>query len=526
MEEGTETGVRGTPLDVGAGCQTPPGARFPAVMSLSLSLRRLPSSACLAALSALLVLFILAGCSGAPLTGAAVPGSTHGGWGAPRPAATETSERAPAGEVAAADHEEAAADSEPTPVSRPPSHAPPPSEPAPVTERQPAVEERTSAAVSRITRVSFAERSDGRGYVVRLHTTGAVPAWSAENVDGRVQLTLFQTELASNLRRARTPGPISHYQFHSHSGRTVLQLDLDADVFVEPRAYPDRDSNDLLLSLTYAPRPAPVAVATTPAAPSPGPAPPAGNGASPDAASQEHWRLDCVVIDAGHGGRDPGAVNPRVGVRESDVTLGIALKLGRYVEENLGLRVVYTRRDDRFVELAERGRIANQSCGKLFVSIHANSASNRNATGTETYFLGLHRTESARRVMERENAVIALESDPSLYSGMDEAALIMQTMAQSTYLRVSEQLAALIENKFVNNARRQSRGVKQAGFLVLWAASMPAVLIETGFISNDDEARFLKSEHGQDLIAQSIYRAIREYKEQYERGLTAAAPLR
>jgi N-acetylmuramoyl-L-alanine amidase len=235
----------------------------------------------------------------------------------------------------------------------------------------------------------------------------------------------------------------------------------------------------------------------------------------------EHWRLDCIVIDAGHGGHDPGAVAH--GVREKDVTLGIALKLGRYVQDQLGVRVVYTRRDDRFIELAERGRIANQSCGKLFVSIHANAAGNGRAQGTETYFLGMARSESARRVMERENSVVQLESDPSLYSGMDDAALIMQTMAQSTYLRVSEQLAAHIEGQFSQRAGRTSRGVKQAGFLVLWRASMPAVLVETGFVTNPEEAAFLGSDRGQDLIASAIFRAIRDYKAEYERGLGMAS---
>jgi N-acetylmuramoyl-L-alanine amidase len=364
-----------------------------------------------------------------------------------------------------------------------------------------------------VTRVSLAERSDGRGYVVRLHTTGPVPAYKVEEVQaGRLTLTLFQTGLSNTVQRADPRGPIRQYALHHADGRAVLTIDLEAGVHLEaPRAYPDRDSHDLLLALTYAPPPRAAAQASAPAGASAGGA---------DAASLEHWRLDCIVIDPGHGGRDPGAVYH--GVREKDVTLGIALRLGRLIEQNLGVRVVYTRRDDRFVELAERGRIANESCGKLFVSIHGNSAANQAAQGTETYFLGLHRSEDARRVMERENSVVQMESDPSLYSGMDDAALIMRTMAQSTYLRVSEQLASHIESQFASRANRRSRGVKQAGFLVLWRASMPAVLVETGFISNREEARFLASAEGQDLIAQSIYRAIREYKQQYERGLGLA----
>lgn len=364
------------------------------------------------------------------------------------------------------------------------------------------------AVAAEVTRVSFAERSDGRGFVVRLHTTGRVPAYREELGEGVVRLHLFQTAPRRGLQRGEPRGPVRRYTVETFGTRTTLTLELDPSVPLEARAYPDRDSDDLLLGLTYArPAPLPVASAARPV----------------DDASAERWRLDCIVIDPGHGGKDPGAENRRVGVREKDVTLGIALRLGRMVEQELGIRVVYTRRDDRFVELAERGRIANQSCGKLFVSIHANSAPNPNAQGTETYFLGPARTESARRVMERENSVVQLESDPSLYAGMDDAALILQTMALSTYLRASEQLATLIERQFAAHAGRTSRGVKQAGFLVLWRASMPAVLVEVGFISNDEEARFLASAHGQETIARSILRALREYKVQYERSLGIAS---
>lgn len=367
--------------------------------------------------------------------------------------------------------------------------------------------------VSELTRVSIADRSDGRGYVIRLHATGPVPAYVVEDAEpGQVRLRLFQTGLRPDLRRTSTRGPIQDLALSTDARGAVLTITLDPALRAEARAYPDRDSDDMLLALSL--RAAPLETAPMVA----------GGGRPPVALSgsgSERWRLDCVVLDAGHGGRDPGA--QAHGVRESDVTLAITQRVGRMIEDQLGIRVVYTRTDDRFIELAERGRIANQSCGKLFVSIHANAAENRNAYGTETYFLGMHRSESARRVMERENGVVALESDPNLYAGMDEAGLVMQTMALSTYLRTSEQLAGLIENQFTNRAQRHSRGVKQAGFLVLWRASMPAVLIEVGFITNREEARYLASSTGQQAIAESIFQAIREYKLQYERGLHMAA---
>lgn len=499
-----------------------------------------------------LALLALASCSATnPIAGAAVTGSTHGGWGAPRATPSQADNRTaerPAETASRAD--EPVADSRPAGEAAPEQPRPRASaertEPAaPAAQRlderlrerqaaaanpQPAANSHGPAAASRasaaVSRVSFAERSDGRGLVVRVHSSGPVPAYRVEEIeDGRLQLTLFQTGVQAELRRDDVRGPVRSYDVNHAGDRTIVSLNVDSGVYFERQPYPDRDSDDLLLPLIYAPRPVAAANQSTTAAAGGGTGAPvrtAASGASAaDEASREHWRFDCVVIDAGHGGRDPGAVAH--GVRESDVNLGIARRLGRLVEENLNVRVVYTRTDDRFVELAERGRIANQSCGKLFVSIHANSASNASAQGTETYFLGMHRSESARRVMERENSVIALESDPSLYSGMDEASLIMQTMAQSTYQRASESLAGLIENQFVNRASRNSRGVKQAGFLVLWRASMPAVLIETGFLTNREEARFLGSSAGQQQIAEAIYRAIREYKQQYERGLGIAA---
>lgn len=236
--------------------------------------------------------------------------------------------------------------------------------------------------------------------------------------------------------------------------------------------------------------------------------------------NSSRWRFDTVVIDAGHGGKDPGAVGN--GVREKDIALSVALQVGRYVEDQLGVRVVYTRTTDVFVTLRNRGRIANEARGKLFVSIHANSVASPSAYGTETYFLGLHKNDAAQAVMERENGVIRLEEDQSAYADLDDEALIMRTLTNSAYLQKAESLAALIESQFRTRVGRKSRGVKQAGFLVLWGASMPSVLVELGFISNPDEALFLASEQGQDYMASAIFRAIRDFKESYDREIQDA----
>lgn len=355
-----------------------------------------------------------------------------------------------------------------------------------------------------IARISFAERSDNKGYVVRIHTTGKVSAYSVERPSPtEVQLVLYRAGVTNGLQRDDPRGPVRDYAIHPSDDRIVLSLDIDPNAPVEASAYPDRDSDDILLGLTYTGSPAVARV----------------GGA--DAASEEHWALDCIVLDAGHGGRDPGAVAN--GVREKDVALAVTRKVGHYVEDRLGIRVVYTREDDTFIPLHERGRIANGSCGKLFVSIHANAARSSRARGTETFFLGLHKSDTAREVMERENGVVALESDPSLYAGFDDAERIMHMLATTAYQRESERLASLVEDQFKNRADRHSRGVKQAGFIVLWGASMPAVLVELGFLTNPTEARFLRSEYGQDLLASAIFRSIRDYKEQYERGFRFAS---
>lgn len=358
-----------------------------------------------------------------------------------------------------------------------------------------------------IERVSFTARADGRGYVVRLHADGPAGDFRVERPAPDVlALVVSDVRLAPSLRRDAAAGPVRSYHVASDGDHATFTFTLAPGLALHAQAYPDRDSDDLLLALNTAP--SPVAAQA-----------PAG-GRAATAAGQEHWRLDCVVVDAGHGGHDGGATYN--GVREKDVTLGIARRLGSLLQDQLGVRVVYTRSDDRFITLDERGRLANRSCGKLFISIHANAAGSASAHGTETYFLAPHRTASAREVMERENGVVRLESDPSLYADFDSEGGIMRALAFSAYQQESQTLASLIQEQIGGRAGRTSRGVKQAGFLVLWRASMPAVLIETGFVSNAEEARFLASARGQDAMAGAIFRAVRDYKERYERDLRLA----
>jgi N-acetylmuramoyl-L-alanine amidase len=273
----------------------------------------------------------------------------------------------------------------------------------------------------------------------------------------------------------------------------------------------DNASNDLLISIRTPVSEDQLPLGTT------------GRGIQSDLDSQrKRWKLDVIVLDAGHGGYDPGTIGVG-GVREKNVTLGITLKLGSLIEKNLkDVKVVYTRKTDKFVELYRRGQIANEADGKLFVSIHANSLKRKpsKTRGFEVYLLRPGRTEEAIAIAERENAVIELEEDfEGRYEELTEENFILVAMAQSAHMRSSEQFAAIAQQTMAKYTGLPSRGVKQAGFYVLVGAAMPNVLIETGYLSNREDEQFLKSTSGQKKVANSIYRAIKKYKEEYEKLL-------
>lgn len=226
-----------------------------------------------------------------------------------------------------------------------------------------------------------------------------------------------------------------------------------------------------------------------------------------------------IVIDAGHGGKDPGchgAVH-----NEKTVALNVALKLGKYIEENFkDVKVVYTRKTDIFVELGERAAIANRAKADLFICIHCNASPNKAAFGSETYVMGLHKTKGNLDVAKRENASILLEDDyKAKYDGFDpnsdEGAIIF-TLYQNAYLEQSLNLASKIQHEFKSKAGRVDKGVKQAGFLVLWKTAMPSLLTEIGFLTNPEEEKFLGSDKGQDYIASALFRAFRSYKNEVE----------
>lgn len=237
---------------------------------------------------------------------------------------------------------------------------------------------------------------------------------------------------------------------------------------------------------------------------------------------KERWKLDVVVIDPGHGGKDPGAIGV-TGTKEKDITLAVAKKLGRLIETRMpDVKVVYTRQGDEFVELYRRGQIANQANGKLFISLHCNSTARKPSTskGFEIYLLRPGKTEHAIKIAERENSVIQFEKDyENRYQELTEENFILLTMAQSAYMKYSEHFAELSVSSFRKQTKLEINGVKQAGFYVLVGASMPNVLVEMGYLSNREDEKYLKSEKGQNDISEALFQAIRNYKLDYDQSI-------
>jgi len=236
------------------------------------------------------------------------------------------------------------------------------------------------------------------------------------------------------------------------------------------------------------------------------------------ATAQEKFK---VVIDAGHGGSDPGNLGHKSSkYLEKDIVLKIALAVGALLDADENIEVIYTRKDDTFIELHERGTIAQNSKADLFVSIHCDAFGNSSVNGAGTFVLGLHENDRNFEIAKKENSVILMEDNyKEKYDGFDPnspEAVIGLTMMQEEYLDQSLAIASLIQNNFINAYRRKDRSVKQAGFLVLRNTFMPSVLVETGFLTNTKEGAYLNSKKGQHEMADAIYKAIKSYKKQLD----------
>ena len=220
-----------------------------------------------------------------------------------------------------------------------------------------------------------------------------------------------------------------------------------------------------------------------------------------------------IVIDAGHGGHDHGCMYG--GANEKDITLSVSLLFGKMIQDSFpDYKIIFTRNNDSFVELYERANIANRNNADLFISIHVNASPSISAYGTETYAMGLHKTAGNLSVAKRENASVLMEKDyQQNYDGFDPNSPeghIIFSLYQNQFLSQSLSLASIVENKF-KSKERYGRGVKQAGFLVLWKTTMPSILIETGYLSNAIERKYLVSNDGQLKTAESIYEAFKSY---------------
>jgi len=231
-----------------------------------------------------------------------------------------------------------------------------------------------------------------------------------------------------------------------------------------------------------------------------------------------------VVIDAGHGGKDAGNLGTKTKKKtEKDISLDVALQLGKYIEENhRDVKVIYTRKTDKFLELRERVAIANKAQADLFISVHCNAASPA-AYGTETFVMGMHKSEASLKTAIRENQSIFLEDNyEENYKGFDPKdpdTYIKLSMRQNVFLNQSLTLSKNIQDQFRERVKRRDRGVKQAGYYVISYTTMPSCLVELGFLTNKEEENFLHSTKGQDYMASAIYRAFRDYKGEIE-GVT------
>lgn len=380
-------------------------------------------------------------------------------------------------------------------------------------------------------RLSIVERGDGNGYVMRFHLSAAADSFKvAQPEPGLIQMMVYSpTLIADNFLEPDKFSVIRNIEYHRSPNGFGVDIFLNEDVYLKANAYPDANRTHLLLNMEWSD---------------------AGEiqrladnteiilwygyqddftvidyefiGGNNDelVRLRNGYEFNVIVIDAGHGGHDPGAINRSLGLRESDIALAVALKVGAYIEEHMpDVEVIYTRKDNSFVELDERGLIATRAKGDLFVSIHANSARNAQAHGTEIFFLGMARSQSALEVMKRENSVVNLENGGGPMQLSDEE-LIIYELANSGNIAISERIASMIDDQFRTRAQRRSRGVKQAGLMALWHASTPGVLIELGFLSNPNEARYMASEYGQTILASAIFRAIRDFKEEYDRSIS------
>jgi N-acetylmuramoyl-L-alanine amidase len=234
------------------------------------------------------------------------------------------------------------------------------------------------------------------------------------------------------------------------------------------------------------------------------------------AADKQKWAIDCIVLDPGHGGLDPGAIGPSK-LKEKEVTMDIALRLKTLLKNRLpGVSVLLTRENDMFLGLKERTQFANANRGKLFISIHTDANQSRSVRGFTTYLLGMSRTPEAIEAAQKENSVVQMEASSEAYKEFQDASYILNSIAQSSYLKESQDLAQMINQALRKAIGIPDLGMHKCGFWVLVGAAMPSVLVETAFISNREEERLLKTRSFRQKIAEGLCESIGRFKNRYE----------
>lgn len=387
-------------------------------------------------------------------------------------------------------------------------------------------------AQNKLSRISTVDRSDGKGAVLRYHFEEAIDSFEViQPAPDLVQMVLYGSDID-------TSGILLPPEGQKIKQVFLYELDygFGVDIYMGENqtfiadAYPDMNGKHLLVGLTQTPfeevdEYSQQFIARTwyddvdfsknitievPKVPTPSP-----NDFDP---VKNKLKFDKIVIDAGHGGHDPGNLGYNKKAKEKDVVLQIAKKLGGYIKEGLpDVEVVYTRETDEFVDLWERGSIANREEADLFVSIHADAWTHSSVRGASVFFLGLHKSDQSFEVMKEENQVYG--GDHGVVE-LSEEDLIVYELAHSGNIATSERIAYMVEDQIKNRAQRKSRGVKQMGLVVLYQSTMPAILVETGFLTNPAEQRYLTSDRGQSYIASAIYRAIKQYKLEHDKSFS------
>lgn len=375
--------------------------------------------------------------------------------------------------------------------------------------------------LSTITNVVLEERAQGT--LVRISLAAPLQYKAELNEHNWLTLTLADGALSPCIGFSSPPvGMVLDSRYLQREGEAQISFRIsdDLDKYDISRA---TNTRDLLISIRRK-RPAALNLPNTPAKAIEKAMGTSTVNTEDSYLAEDNWRIDTVIIDPGHGGKDSGAVGPK-GTMEKDTVLAVAKELKRLFDERRELDAILTRSNDTFISLYQRANIAKRNNGKLFVSIHANASRSHEATGMEVFFLSAAKTADARSVAERENASVSFEDNPAASRRMlNEKGLlneIQNDMASNVFLKESQDMCTVLLDTTIPVTRQTNRGVKQAGFYVLAGtqAAMPSILFEIGFISNPDEERMLNRVSYQKRLAQSIYDSIITFKERHERGL-------